>query len=94
MPRRFWTEVLLGPLAAHMASVRVRVNQLSDPELRKQLVLLPNLTRVAAEAIVRLRPFADAANLRSRVACSAPFVPTSPTRFGSTELNLMRCSQS
>ena len=37
------------------------------PELRQQLALVPRLSVVAAEAMLRLRPFADKADLRRRV---------------------------
>ena len=45
----------------------VAVNRLSAAELRQQLALVPRLSVVAAEAILRLRPFADKADLRNRV---------------------------
>ena len=43
------------------------VNDLSEPELTRQLALVRHLPIQAAERIVAMRPFNDAADLRRRV---------------------------
>ena len=50
-----------------MSSLTIHVNLLAHEELRSQLALVPRLSIASAEAILRLRPFADEADLRDRV---------------------------
>ena len=52
---------------ATIVVMSVSVNRLPIVELRQQLALVPSLSVVAADAILRLRPFADSADLRRKV---------------------------